>query len=390
MKIHEYQSKALLASYGVPVPEQRIASTPDEAYQAARMLGRRCIVKAQVHSGGRGKAGGVRFAENAEKAGEIAQSLLGTRLITAQSGPLGNPVEKVLVTECVDVAREYYLAVAFDAERACPVIIASAEGGVEIEALAQGCPERIHRIPVPLEIGYREHMGYEAARLMGLKSTLRPMFVSILSGMVRLFIEKDCSLIEINPLAQTREDTLIALDAKIGFDDNALFLHPELESLRDAGQEDPNEARANEAGLSYVALSGSIGCLVNGAGLAMATMDMIKSFGAEPANFLDVGGSATAEKVATAFSLLLADSKVKVILVNIFGGIMKCNVIADGIVEAAKRTKIAIPLVVRLQGTHLQEGRRILAQSGIEIITADGFAEAVENAVAAAKGGARA
>lgn len=385
MKIHEYQAKELLSEYGVPIPEQKLAQTPEQAALAAEALGGRCVVKTQVHAGGRGRAGGVRLAADAAQAGEIARELLGRRLVTGQSGTAGYPVEKVLVTACAQIESEYYLAIALNSELACPEIICSAEGGTEIETLAKERPEQIHRIAVTPELGYREYHGYEAARLLGLGPERKRALASILRGMYRLFMEKDCSLLEINPLAAIPYG-LSALDAKINFDDNALFLHPELEALRDPSQEDPNEAYAREAGISYITLEGSIGCLVNGAGLAMATMDMIRSLGAQPANFLDVGGSATAEKVAAAFTLLLSDPRVKAILVNIFGGIMQCDVIAAGIAQAAARTKLDIPLVVRLQGSRLSEGRRILSESGLPVIQAEGFREAVQKVVAAVGG----
>ncbi len=386
MKIHEYQAKELLSAYGVPVPEQRLAATPEEAVLAARDFGGRCVVKAQVHAGGRGKAGGVLLAETAEQAGEIARGLLGRRLVTGQSGAAGYPVKHVLVTSCADIESEYYAAIALNGALACPEIILSAAGGMEIETLAAERPEQIHRIAVAPETGFCAYHGYEAARLLGLNPERKKDLAAILRGMYRLFTEKDCSLIELNPLAAIRGGGLSALDAKVSFDDNALFLHPELTALRDPGQEDPNEARARQAGISYVTLGGSIGCLVNGAGLAMATMDMIRSLGAQPANFLDVGGSATAQKVAEAFSLLLSDPGVKVILVNIFGGIMQCDVIASGIVEAVGRTGLDIPLVVRLKGTHVAQGRQILYDSGLPILQAEGFREAVQKAVAAAGG----
>lgn len=385
MKIHEYQAKELLSEYGVPIPEQKLAQTPEDAVLAAEALGGRCVVKAQVHAGGRGKAGGVKLAADASQAGEIARDLLGKRLMTGQSGTASYPIEKVLVTACAQIEKEYYIAIVHNGELACPEIICSAEGGTEIETLAKEKPEQIHHIVIAPELGYRKYHGYEAARLLGLDPERKKSLVAILHGMYRLFIEKDCSLLEINPLAAT-PDGLTALDAKINFDDNALFLHPELKALRDPSQEDPNEARAKDADISYITLGGSIGCLVNGAGLAMATMDMIHSFGAEPANFLDVGGSATPEKVATAFSLILSDPRVKAILVNIFGGIMQCDIIATGIVEAVARTKLNIPLVVRLQGSHLSEGQRILSESGLQIIQAEGFRDAVQKAVAAAGG----
>jgi len=386
MKIHEYQAKTLLAAYGVPVPEQALALTPGEALLAAQGFGGRCVVKAQAHTGGRGKAGGVKLAQTAEQAEAIAQNLLGKQLVTHQSGPAGCPVDRVLVTACADIESEYYVAITLNTAAACPEFILSAAGGMEIEALAKEHPEQIHRVPVAPETSFCAYHGYEAARLLGLSGPRKKALVSLLGGLYRLFTEKDCALIELNPLAALKGGGLSVLDAKISFDDNALFLHPELEALRDPGQEDPREAEAKQASISYVALGGSIGCLVNGAGLAMATMDLIQSRGAKPANFLDVGGSATPQKVAKAFSLLLAEPGIKAILVNIFGGIMRCDVIAEGIVQAVGQTGLAVPLVVRLQGANVEEGRRILAASGLPVVQAEGFGEAVEKAVAAAGG----
>jgi len=386
MKIHEYQAKELFAEYGIPTPAQILARTPEEAEAAARSLGGGCVVKAQIHAGGRGKAGGVKLAKTPEEARAAAAAMLGKPLVTKQSGPAGSLVRKVLVTACADIEKEFYLSLTMDMERACPVIVASAAGGTEIEELAKTDPGAIARIPVAPETGFRPYHGYEAARALGLPEAQKKPLTAILSGLYRLFTEKDCSLAEINPLVLTKDGRLLALDAKVNFDDNGLFRHPELAELRDPGEEDPDEARAKEHGLSYVSLGGDIGCLVNGAGLAMATLDMIKALGGEPANFLDVGGSATAGKVTAAFEIILSSPSVKAILVNIFGGIMKCDIIAEGIVEAAKAVSIRVPLVVRLQGTHAQAGRQILAGSGLAIIPADGFREAVEKAVAASKG----
>ena len=386
MKIHEYQAKELLAAKGIPVPAQILAVTPEEAAEASRHFGGPCVVKAQVHAGGRGKAGGVKLVRTPEEAEMTAAGLIGNRLITHQSGPEGSYIPSVLVTECADIQKEFYLAITTDPETAGLVIIASAEGGTEIEELAKTAPEKIARIPVSLEQGMKAYQGYQAGTALGLAPGQKKQLVKILLAMYRLFLEKDCSLVEINPLILNGEGNLMALDAKVNFDDNALFRHPELNELRDVTQEDPLEARAKEAGFSYVKLDGSVGCLVNGAGLAMATLDIIKSYGGAPANFLDVGGSATAEKVTSAFELILSDPNVKAILVNIFGGIMKCDVIASGVVEAAKRTGLTLPLVVRLQGTNQQLGKEILKESGLAIIPAEDFGEAVKKAVDAAAG----
>lgn len=385
MKIHEYQAKELLRAYGVPVPEGAVAETPEAAEAAARRFGA-CVVKAQIHSGGRGKAGGVRFAASPEEARHVAEALLGATLVTAQTGPEGRVVRRLLVTEPVKVAKEYYLSVTGDSAGAGLMIVGSGEGGTEIEETAASHPEAIAKIPVSVEAGFRSYEGLEAARRMGVPRAQEKEFSAILSAMVRLYLEKDCSLVEINPLVETENGRLLALDAKISFDDNALFRHPELSRLRDIGEEDPMEYRASQYDLNYVRLDGSIGCLVNGAGLAMATMDILKKFGGSPANFLDVGGSATEEKVAAAFEILLSDPKVRVIFVNIFGGIMKCDVIARGITAAASKMALKVPLVVRLEGTNVEKGREILRASGLGLIPAADMADGAKKAVALSEG----
>lgn len=387
MKIHEYQAKALLEAYGVPVPAGQVAETPEQARACAEVFGR-CVVKAQIHSGGRGKAGGVKPASSPEQAQAIAAQLLGSRLVTKQTGPGGRLVRKLLVTEAVEIAKEYYVSVVMDGEAAGPVVIASAAGGTEIEETAAARPELIVKEPVCICRDLRGCEGLEAADGLGLSGALRQEFAGIVQRMLRLFLEKDCSLVEINPLVLTAQGRLLALDAKISFDDNALPRHPEVAALRDRDEEDPMELRASAFGLNYIRLSGSIGCLVNGAGLAMATMDIIKSFGGEPANFLDVGGSATAERVAAAFEILLSDPQVKAILVNIFGGIMKCDVIAEGVTAAAEKLGMTVPLVVRLEGTNVERGREILRQSGLSVIPALDMADAARKAVQAAGGAA--
>lgn len=399
MKIHEYQAKELLKAYGAPVPGGCVVQTPDEAAEAARGLGT-CVLKAQVHSGGRGKAGGVRLAYDAGEARGLAQQMLGMQLVTAQTGPEGKTVRKLLVTEAVEVKREMYLSVTGDPEHAGLAIIASADGGTEIETLASEHPEAIAKIAIPITVpdgcgvaagdgtvagecavggecaeknntaqGLHKY-AEQTAESLGLEGALKDELEALLESMVRLYMDKDCSLIEINPLVETGDGHLLCLDAKINFDDNALFRHPDVVELRDRDEEDPKELKASEYDLNFVSLKGDIGCLVNGAGLAMATMDIIKSFGGEPANFLDVGGGATAAKVAAAFELLLSDGHINAIFVNIFGGIMKCDVIAEGIVTAAKGMKLEVPLVVRLEGTNVETGRRILAGSGLDITPA--------------------
>lgn len=386
MKIHEYQAKELLLAYGAPVPAGTVAETPEDVRKAAESM-LPCVVKAQVHSGGRGKAGGVKLAKTAEEAEEIARQMLGMRLVTKQTGAEGKIVHKVLVTEAVEVKKEYYLSVTGDMNRAGLVIVASSAGGTEIEETAKTAPEAIIQVPVSAVLGLKSYEVIETADRIGLPQALRAQFQTLLDAIVRLYLDKDCSLVEINPLVETEGGTLLCLDAKINFDDNALYRHPEITALRDVSEEDEKEYRASQFDLNYVSLDGSIGCLVNGAGLAMATMDIIQKFGGSPANFLDVGGSATTERVAAAFEILLSDQHVKAIFVNIFGGIMKCDVIAEGIVSAAKKTGLPVPLVVRLEGTNVERGREILRESGMQIIPASDMADGARKAVEAAKGG---
>lgn len=383
MKIHEYQAKQLLARYGVPVPAGVPADTPAEAAEAARRWPA-CVVKAQVHSGGRGKAGGVKLAKGPEEAAAVAAAMLGTRLYTKQAGPEGKLVRHLLVTEAVEVAREYYLAAAIDPENACLTLIGSRAGGTEIEEVAAGNPAAVVRVPVSATLGFRRYEGLELARLLEIPQSLQESFLAIAQAIARLMLEQDASLVEINPLAETKGGGLLALDAKINLDDNALFRHPELEALRDPDEQDPMEVRAGKYELNYIRLDGSIGCMVNGAGLAMATMDIIASFGGRPANFLDVGGGATAGRVEQAFEILLSDPNVKAIFVNIFGGIVRCDLLAQGIVQAAAKMALTVPLVVRLEGTHAAEGREILGQSGLAITAAGSMREGAERAVALA------
>ena len=390
MKIHEYQAKELLGSYGAPVPGGVLGETPGEIEKAAKALietSGRCVLKAQVHSGGRGKAGGVKVAGSLEEAVLAAEAMLGMKLVTRQTGPEGKIVRKILVTEAVDVEKEFYVSVTTDSEKAGLMLILSAEGGTEIEETARLHPEKIEQIPVSVTEGLKKYECIQAAKALGLTGQTEEELADLLKKMVRLFMEKDCSLIEINPLVETRQGHLLCLDAKINFDDNALYRHPDVAALRDPSEEDPKENEAAKYGLNYIRLDGNIGCLVNGAGLAMATMDMIGHYGARPANFLDVGGSASVEKVTAAFEILLSDSHVKAILVNIFGGIMKCDVIAEGIVQAARVVSLHVPLVVRLEGTRVEEGRRILRESALPIIQASDMADGVKKAVSAAVGG---
>lgn len=385
MKIHEYQAKELLAAYGVPVPEGLLALTPEEAKEATEKLGGQSVVKAQVHCGGRGKAGGVKLAKSPEEAFSIAQNMLGMTLVSKQTGPEGKVVHKVYVTKAVDIRKEYYLSLTADASAASLVIIASGEGGTEIEETSLKNPEAIVKEQVSILTGLKSYEALEVAKRIGIPAENRKEFAAILQKMYKLYVEKDCSLIEINPLILTGDGSLSALDAKITFDDNALARHPEVALLRDEQEEDPKEVRASKSDLNYVALDGSIGCMVNGAGLAMATMDIIKKFGGSPANFLDVGGSATEERVTTAFEILLSDPHVKAIMVNIFGGIMKCDIIASGIVAAAKAIDIQVPVVVRLEGTNVELGKKILEESGLALISAKDMADAAHKSVSAIK-----
>lgn len=384
MKIHEYQAKRLLESYRVPVPRGYMADNPDQAFEAAVELGE-CVVKAQVHSGGRGKAGGVKFARTPREAMEITKAMIGTALVTHQSGP--KLVRKVLVTQAVGVRREMYLSITGRNENADLVIVASAAGGVEIEETAKTNPDAIVQIPISIEEGLNNEEIMKTAKLFNLNEEQTKTLGVILTGMLQLYLEKDCSLVEINPLVETDKGEILCLDAKVNFDDNALFRHPDILKLRDIDEEDPKEYKASLSDLNYVSLDGDIGCLVNGAGLAMATMDIIKNFGGSPANFLDVGGSATTERVKAAFEILLSDGNVKAIFVNIFGGIMKCDIIAEGLVQATREMGVKIPIVVRLEGTNVDLGREIIRKSGLSIIAATDMADGARKAIQAAKGG---
>jgi succinyl-CoA synthetase beta subunit len=385
VNIHEYQAKELLRGYGVAVPHGRIATTAAEAETAARALGTPCVVKAQIHAGGRGKAGGVKVVRSPEEAGRVAEALIGKPLVTRQTGPGGRIVRRVLVEQGLDIARELYLGIVIDRGTARVTVMASAEGGVEIEEVAARAPEKILRERVDPAVGLQGFQGRRLAFGLGLPAASVSTGVGFVTALYRAFVESDASLAEINPLVLTREGAVLALDAKMGFDDNALFRHPEIRDLRDPDEEDPRETEAAKYDLSYIALDGTIGCMVNGAGLAMATMDIIKYYGGEPANFLDVGGGASAEKVREAFKILLADAKVRAILINIFGGILRCDVLAQGVVEAAREAHLKVPLVVRLEGTNVETGRQILAASGLDIITASDMADAAQKAVEAAR-----
>ena len=382
MNIHEYQAKELLKPFGVPVPRGRVASTPEEAAAVARELGGACVVKAQIHAGGRGKAGGVKLVKSAEEAEKTARELLGKILVTHQTGPQGREVRRLLIEEGLPIARELYLGMVLDRAIGRLTVIASSEGGVEIEEVARKSPEKILKEVIDPAVGLLPFQCRRLAYALGLNKQAGP-FTALMQALARAFVEKDCSLAEINPLVVTRDGGLIALDAKINIDNNALFRRPEIEALRDLSEEDPKEYEASRLGLSYISLDGNIGCMVNGAGLAMATMDIIKLSGGEPANFLDVGGGATKERVTEAFKILLSDNRVKGVLVNIFGGIMRCDVIAQGVVDAARELGVTVPLVVRLQGTNVDQGRKILADSGLAITPADTIGDAAEKIVKA-------
>lgn len=383
MKIHEYQGKQILKKYGVPVPEGQLALSVDEAAEIAERLGGVTVVKAQIHAGGRGKGGGVKVAKTPQEARTYASQILGMMLKTHQTGPEGQEVKKVWIEKGCNIQKEYYLGMVLDRASSRVTMMASTEGGMEIEEVAAKHPEKILKVAVDPAVGLQAYQGRELGFGLGLPAALVNKFVKFAMALAKAFMEADCSLLEINPLVVTQEGDLLALDAKVNFDDNALFRHPEYEDLRDLDEENVNEIEAKKFDLSYISLDGNIGCMVNGAGLAMATMDIIKLFGGEPANFLDVGGGATAEKVTAAFKIILSDPKVKAILVNIFGGIMKCDVIATGVVAAAKEIGLKVPLVVRLLGTNMELGKKILAESGLPIISADRMDEAAEKVVKA-------
>jgi succinyl-CoA synthetase beta subunit len=384
MNIHEYQAKQVLARFGVPVPKGQFATTPDEAAAAFTALGKpKAVAKAQIHAGGRGKAGGVKLLTVASEVRDFAARLLGQPLVTHQTGPEGRVVRRVYVEEASDVARELYLGMLVDRKAGTVSVIASTEGGMDIEEVAAKTPEKLYTESIDPLLGVAGFQARKIAFALGLKDKQVGQFTTLLMALYRAFVETDASLIEINPLVVTKDNRVICLDAKMSFDDNALFRHPDIRELRDANEEDPAETEAAKFDLSYVHLDGNIGCMVNGAGLAMATMDIVKIYGAEPANFLDVGGGASTEKVAAAFRILLADKRVKGVLINIFGGIMRCDVLAQGVVEAAKQVKLSVPLVVRMEGTNVVEGKKILAESGIKVITGNDMADAAKRIVEA-------
>lgn len=385
MKIHEYQGKELFRGYGIPVPNGIVASTPEEAKAAAQKLGTPVVVvKAQIHAGGRGKGGGIKIAKSPDEAAAKAKELLGKPLVTPQTGPEGKIVNKVLVEQGLDIAKEYYLGIVLDRQASMPVIMASSEGGMDIETLAKEKPEKLLKIHVRGE----RLLPFQARAIaygLGLPAESIKKAVHFVTELFRLFIDKDASLAEINPLLLTKQGDVLALDAKINFDDNALFRHPEIVELRDITEEDPLEVEASKYNLNYVKLDGTVGCMVNGAGLAMATMDIIKFVGGKPANFLDVGGGAKKDQIMNAFRILTSDKDVKAVMINIFGGILRCDVLAQGVVETARELNLQLPVVVRMEGTNVDQGKEILRQSGLKLTIAEDMKDAAEKAVAAAK-----
>jgi succinyl-CoA synthetase beta subunit len=386
MNIHEYQAKALLKDYGAPITDGRVADTPQEAASIARELGGETfVVKAQIHAGGRGKGGGIKLVKTLQELHAQANRMLGKPLVTPQTGPKGRLVRRVYVVKDTTIARELYLSLLVDRGSGRVAFVASIEGGVDIEAVAANTPEKIATLTVDPASGFSSFHGRFITSAFKLEGPLAKQCEKLVASLYKLFVEKDASLIEINPLVVTKEGNLLCLDAKIAFDDNALFRHEDIAALRDLGEEDPAEVEASQLGLSYVKLDGSIGCMVNGAGLAMATMDIIKLHGAEPANFLDVGGGASKEHVGEAFKIILSDPHVKGVLVNIFGGIMRCDTIAEGIIAAAREMHITVPLVVRLEGTNVELGKKMLRESGLAIIPADDLDDAAKKVVAAVK-----
>src|SRR3954449_2358803 len=388
MKIHEYQAKAILARHGVPVPRGEIAFNATEAGEIARRLGGSVVVvKAQIHAGGRGKGGGVKLARSADDAETIARGMIGMTLVTHQTGPEGRVVSRVLVEEGLQMTRELYLSLVLDRSAGKPVMMASAAGGMDIEEVAASTPEKIVRVYIEPGVGVVPFEARQIGFAIGLDGPQVNKFVKLATSLYEAFLANDATLVEINPLVVTAAGDLLALDAKMNFDDNALYRHVDIRELRDLGEEDPLEIEASKFSLNYIHLDGNIGCMVNGAGLAMATMDIIKLAGGEPANFLDVGGGANAEQIRNAFKILMSDKNVKAVLINIFGGILRCDVLAQGVIAAVKELGVPVPIVVRMEGTNVEEGKRMLKESGLKFSTADSMGEAAETVVSLAKGG---
>ena len=386
MKVHEYQAKEILRRYGVPTPRGVVVDSPDGARQAANELGGRVVVKAQIHAGGRGKGGGVKLAKDADEAAELTKKMLGMTLVTHQTGPEGRVVHKVLIEEALNIDKELYLAVTLDRSSGMNVVMASAQGGMDIEEVAAHDPTAIHREPIDSVLGVQPFQARQIAYALGLTGDAFKKCVDFVQKLMRAYVETDASLLEVNPLLITKEGNVLALDCKMNFDDNALFRHKDVVEMRDLHEEDPLEVESSKFGLNYIKLDGNVGCMVNGAGLAMATMDIVKLAGGEPANFLDVGGGASAEQVKNAFRIILSDKNVKAILINIFGGIMRGDRIAEGVVSASREVGLPVPVVVRLEGTNVELGKQILKDSGLPLITADGMWDAATKVVAAAKG----
>ena len=387
MKIHEYQAKELLKKYGVPVPNSIVAKTPEEAEQAAKNLGTDIVVvKAQIHAGGRGKGGGVKLAKSPEEAKQIASEMIGMNLVTHQTGPEGREVKTLLIEEGLPIDQEFYLGITLDRASGKDVFMASSEGGTEIEEVAAKTPEKILKEKIEPGLGLQPYQARNLAFGLGLPKELINQAAKFMIQLYDAYQKMDATIVEINPFLKTKDNRLIALDAKINFDDNAMFRHKDYAELRDLNEEEPLEIEASKSDLSYIKLDGNIGCMVNGAGLAMATMDIIKLSGGEPANFLDVGGGASQERVEDAFRILLADENVEAVLINIFGGIVRCDMVANGVVAAAKNLNVSIPIVARLAGTNVEEGKKVLAESGINILSADGMRDAADKVVAAANG----
>lgn len=386
MNIHEYQGKEILRKYGVSVPNGKVAFSVEEAVEAAKELGTQvCVVKAQIHAGGRGKAGGVKVAKNLDEVRTYATEILGKTLVTHQTGPEGKEVKRLLIEEGCDIKKEYYVGLVLDRATSRVVLMASEEGGTEIEEVAEKTPEKIFKEEIDPVVGLMPYQARRIAFNINIPKELVNQAVKFMMGLYNAYIEKDCSIAEINPLVVTGDGKVMALDAKLNFDSNALYRQKDVLAYRDLEEEDPKEIEASKYDLSYISLDGNIGCMVNGAGLAMATMDIVKHYGGDPANFLDVGGGATAEKVTEAFKIILSDPNVKGIFVNIFGGIMKCDVIAEGVVEAAKQVQLSVPLVVRLEGTNVDLGKKILAESGLAITPAESMADGAQKIVSLVK-----